>query len=60
MSMGGHHSAAARKDEWLTPQHVLHALGPLDLDPFAPFPETVRTRVVSMGSCHSTRVTLAR
>lgn len=36
MSMGGHQSAAALKDEWLTPQHVLRALGPFDLDPCAP------------------------
>ena len=36
MSMGGHQSAAALKDEWLTPRHVLDALGPFDLDPCAP------------------------
>lgn len=36
MSMGGHQSAAALKDEWLTPRHVLAALGPFDLDPCAP------------------------
>ena len=36
MSMGGHHSATALKDEWLTPRHVLAALGPFDLDPCAP------------------------
>jgi hypothetical protein len=36
MSMGGHHSATALKDEWLTPQYVLAALGPFDLDPCAP------------------------
>jgi hypothetical protein len=34
--MGGHQSAAALKDEWLTPRHVLAALGPFDLDPCAP------------------------
>lgn len=36
MSMGGHQSAAVLKDEWLTPRHVLAALGPFDLDPCAP------------------------
>ena len=36
MSMGGHQSATALKDEWLTPRHVLAALGAFDLDPCAP------------------------
>lgn len=36
MSMGGHQSAAMLKDEWLTPPHVLAALGLFDLDPCAP------------------------
>ena len=36
MSMGGHQSATALKDEWLTPRHVLAALGSFDLDPCAP------------------------
>lgn len=36
MSMGGHQSAAALKDEWLTPPHILAALGEFDLDPCAP------------------------
>lgn len=36
MSMGGHQSAAMLKDEWLTPPHILRALGPFDLDPCAP------------------------
>jgi hypothetical protein len=36
MSMSGHQSAAAMKDEWLTPRHVLDAVGPFDLDPCAP------------------------
>lgn len=26
----------ARKDEWLTPPEIIHALGPFDLDPCAP------------------------
>lgn len=37
--MGGHQSAAMLKDEWLTPPHVLNALGgadSFDLDPCAP------------------------
>lgn len=36
IGMGGHQSAAALKDEWLTPPHVLEALGKFDLDPCAP------------------------
>lgn len=36
MSIGGHQSATALKEEWLTPPHVLKALGPFDLDPCAP------------------------
>lgn len=36
MSMGGHQSATALKDEWLTPRHILDALGAFDLDPCAP------------------------
>lgn len=34
--MGGHQSAVAFKDEWLTPPHILRAFGPFDLDPCAP------------------------
>lgn len=34
--MGGHHSARMDKDEWLTPPHVLQALGTFDLDVCAP------------------------
>ena len=34
--MGGHQSARANKDEWLTPPALLHALGEFDLDPCAP------------------------
>lgn len=34
--MGGHQSAAMGKDEWLTPPHILRALGEFDLDPCAP------------------------
>lgn len=34
--MGGHHSAASMKDEWLTPPDILKALGHFDLDPCAP------------------------
>lgn len=36
IGMGGHQSAASLKDEWLTPPHVLKALGYFDLDPCAP------------------------
>lgn len=34
--MGGHHSASALKDEWLTPPEILQALGNFDLDPCSP------------------------
>ncbi|GAA4925049.1 DNA N-6-adenine-methyltransferase [Nesterenkonia rhizosphaerae] len=34
--MGGHHSARAQKDEWLTPPEITQALGPFDLDPCSP------------------------
>lgn len=34
--MGGHHSHNAGKDEWLTPPHIIRALGRFDLDPCAP------------------------
>ena len=33
--MGSHQSARAIKDEWLTPPHILSALGKFDLDPCA-------------------------
>jgi hypothetical protein len=33
--MGGHQSPASDTDVWLTPPHVLEALGPFDLDPCA-------------------------
>lgn len=33
--MGGHQSAAFETDVWLTPPHILDALGPFDLDPCA-------------------------
>lgn len=33
--MGGHHSADADKEVWLTPPDILQSLGPFDLDPCA-------------------------
>jgi len=36
MSIGGHQSHRAMKDEWLTPPEILSALGPFDLDPCSP------------------------
>lgn len=35
-SMGSHQSARMQTDVWLTPPHILQALGPFDLDPCAP------------------------
>lgn len=49
MSMGGHQSAAMLKDEWLTPPHVLKALGSFDLDPCAPI-----IRPWDTANCHYT------
>lgn len=34
--IGSHQSARMKNDEWLTPPHVLKALGAFDLDPCAP------------------------
>lgn len=34
--IGSHQSAKMGKDEWLTPPHILKALGEFDLDPCAP------------------------
>lgn len=34
--MGSHQSARMIQEEWLTPQWILDALGPFDLDPCAP------------------------
>lgn len=33
--MSGHHSATAQTHTWLTPPHIIEALGPFDLDPCA-------------------------
>ena len=34
--IGGHHSARAKKDEWLTPPEIIESLGVFDLDPCSP------------------------
>lgn len=34
--IGSHQSANMQNDEWLTPPHILQALGQFDLDPCAP------------------------
>lgn len=36
MSMGSHQSAAMKSDTWLTPPHIVLALGEFDLDPCCP------------------------
>lgn len=33
--VGSHHSHAMETDDWLTPPHIIKALGPFDLDPCA-------------------------
>lgn len=35
-AMGSHQSAAMKSDVWLTPPHIVEALGPFDLDPCSP------------------------
>jgi hypothetical protein len=35
LGIGGHQSHRMLKDEWLTPKHIIEALGPFDLDPCA-------------------------
>lgn len=47
--MGGHQSAVMLKDEWLTPPHIIKALGGFDLDPCAPI-----NRPWDMANCHYT------
>lgn len=34
--IGSHQSAAMKNDEWLTPPHIVQALGAFDLDPCSP------------------------
>lgn len=34
--IGAHHSPVMKNDEWLTPPHIVEALGPFDLDPCSP------------------------
>jgi hypothetical protein len=34
--MSGHHSARMVSDTWITPKHIIDALGPFDLDPCTP------------------------
>jgi hypothetical protein len=36
MGIGDHQSARSLKEEWLTPQYIIEALGLFDLDPCAP------------------------
>ena len=42
MSMGGHQSATALKDEWLTPRHVLAALQQIAYSSGLYHPDTIR------------------
>jgi hypothetical protein len=36
MGLSSHQSARMKNDEWLTPPHIINALGKFDLDPCAP------------------------
>jgi hypothetical protein len=38
--MGSHESTRAESDEWLTPPHIVRALGEFDLDPCSPVDRT--------------------
>lgn len=49
--MGGHQSASAMKDEWLTPPNILSALGGFDLDPCAPDPTTRPWATAALHYC---------
>ena len=49
MAIGSHQSARMKNDEWLTPPHVLNALGKFHLDPCAPV-----TRPWEMADQHYT------
>ncbi len=49
--IGGHQSARMGSDDWITPQNILAALGPFDLDPCAsitqPWPTAKRQYTIS-------------
>ena len=36
MSIGGHQNPVMKNDEWLTPPHIVEALGEFELDPCSP------------------------
>ncbi len=36
MAIGGHQNPVMKNDEWLTPPHIIEALGVFDLDPCSP------------------------
>ncbi len=46
LGMGGHQSAKAMKDEWLTPPEILKALGDFYMDPCSPITRPWRTAAV--------------
>lgn len=46
--IGSHHSAKSLSDEWLTPPHVLEALGAFDLDPCACTDQPWRTAAAQL------------
>jgi hypothetical protein len=51
-AIGGHHSAGSDSEVWLTPPHILQALGPFDLDPCAcmsPRPWSTAARHLTRG-----------
>ena len=48
--IGSHQSASMMNDEWLTPPHIIQALGSFDLDPCAPV-----TRPWDMATNHFTK-----
>jgi len=49
--LSSHQSARSQSDTWLTPPHVLAALGPFDLDPCAsPSPQPWPTAATIWGS----------
>lgn len=38
MTLGSHQKSVGASQSWITPQHILEALGPFDLDPAAAWP----------------------
>jgi hypothetical protein len=49
--MKAHQQTIGKNDEWLTPQYIIDALGPFDLDPCSPI-----NRVYNTAEYHMTKI----